>query len=91
MAWCFPLSQLLADLFTPLPGMALDQLKAFILAMQEDEGLKQDVLAASTADDVAKIGLKLGFEFSGDELLRFNGKKVGTVTVVKPDHPGEYH
>lgn len=72
-------------------GVALDQLKAFILNMQKDEALKQTVLAASTADDVAKIALKHGFEFSGDELLRFNGKKVGQVTVVKPDHPGEYH
>ena len=71
--------------------MALDQLKAFILKMQDDEELKQRVLAASTADDVAKLAMTLGFEFSGDELLRFNGKKVGKGTVVKPDHPGEYH
>lgn len=71
--------------------MALDQLKAFILKMQDNEELKQRVLAASTADDVAKLAMKLGFEFSGDELLRFNGQKVGKVTVVKPDHPGEYH
>ena len=71
--------------------MALDQLKAFILAMQADEELKRTVLAASTADDVAKIAKRKGFEFSGDELLRFNGQKVGKVTVVKPDHPGEYH
>ena len=71
--------------------MALDQLKAFILKMQDNKDLKQTVLAASTADDVAKIALKAGYEFSGDELLRFNGKKVGKVTVVKPDHPGEYH
>ena len=72
-------------------AMALDQLKAFILTMQVDDDLKQTVLAASTADDVAKIANTLGFEFSGDELLRFNGQKVGKVTVVKPDHPGEYH
>ena len=71
--------------------MALNQLKAFILKMQQDESLKQRVLAASTADDVSKIAVAMGYEFSGDELLRFNGNKVGKVTVVKPDHPGEYH
>ena len=71
--------------------MSLDQLKAFLVKMQNDEGLKQTVLAASTADDVARIALALGFEFSGDELLRFSGKKVGRVTVSKQDHPGEYH
>ena len=70
--------------------MSLDQLKAFLVKMQNDEGLKQTVLAASTADDVARIALTLGFEFSGDELLRFSGKKVGRVTVSKQDHPGEY-
>ena len=71
--------------------MSLDQLKAFLVKMQNEEGLKQTVLAASTADDVARIALGLGFEFSGDELLRFSGKKVGRVTVSKQDHPGEYH
>jgi hypothetical protein len=49
------------------------------------------VLAASTADDVAKIGNSIGFEFSGDELLRFSGKKVGHVTVSKQETPGEYN
>ena len=71
--------------------MSLDQLKAFLVKMQNDEDLKQTVLAASTADDVDRIALALGFEFSGDELLRFSGKKVGRVTVSKQDHPGEYH
>jgi len=71
--------------------VALDQLRSFILKMQQDESVKKKVLAASTADDVARIAIAMGYEFSGDELLRFNGNKVGKVTVVKPDHPGEYH
>ena len=71
--------------------MALDQLKAFLFKMQNDASLKQAVLAASTADDVAKIGSSIGFEFSGDELLRFSGKKVGRVTVSKQETPGEYN
>ena len=71
--------------------MALDQLKAFLQKMQTEPGLKDQVLSSSTADDVAQIALKLGFEFSGDELLRFSGKKVGRVTVKKNDVPGEYN
>ncbi len=71
--------------------MALDQLKAFLQKMQSEPQLKNQVLQASTADDVAQIALKLGFEFSGDELLRFSGKKVGRVTVKKNDVPGEYN
>ena len=71
--------------------MALDQLEAFLMKMQSEPALKAEVLATSTADDVARIALKLGFEFSGDELLRMSGKKFGKVTVVKNDLPGEYN
>lgn len=71
--------------------MAIDQLKEFLKKMQSEPELKNEVLAASTADDVARIALKLGYEFSGDELLRFSGKKVGKVTVIKNDIPGEYN
>ena len=59
--------------------------------MQNDESLKNEVISSSTADDVALIALRRGYEFSGDELLRFSGKKVGKVTVMKNDVPGEYN
>jgi predicted ribosomally synthesized peptide with nif11-like leader len=71
--------------------MSLDQLKAFLARMQEEPTLRTSVLAAATADDVAQIGVSLGYEFSGDELLRFSGQKVGRVTVTKQDLPGEYN
>jgi len=71
--------------------MALDQLKAFLVRMQDDAQIKQTVLTASTADDVAKIAAGLGYEFSGYELLRFSGQKVGRVTVSKQETPGEYN
>jgi predicted ribosomally synthesized peptide with nif11-like leader len=71
--------------------MSLDRLKAFLTRMQDDPALRQSVLAAATADDVAQIAGKLGFEFSGDELLRLSGQKVGRVTVTKQDIPGEYN
>jgi predicted ribosomally synthesized peptide with nif11-like leader len=71
--------------------MSLDQLKAFLGKVQDDQSLRQAVQAAATADDVAQIGAGLGFEFSGNELLRLSGKKVGRVTVIKQDLPGEYN
>ena len=71
--------------------MSLDQLKAFLARMQDDPGLRQDVQAAATADDVAQLAGTLGYEFSGDELLRLSGQKVGRVTVTKQDIPGEYN
>ena len=71
--------------------MSLDQLRKFLKEMQKDDSLKNEVLSSSTADDVALIALRRGYEFSGDELLRFSGKKVGRVTVQKNDVPGEYN
>lgn len=71
--------------------MSLDQLRAFLLRMQKDDGLRQRVLAAATADDVAQIALGLGYEFSGDELLRASGQRFERVTVRKNDIPGEYN
>ena len=71
--------------------MSLDQLKGFLREMQNDNSLKDKVLSSSTADDVALIALSRGYEFSGDELLRFSGNKVGSVTVQKNDVPGEYN
>jgi|TARA_B100001093_G_scaffold238231_1_gene228261 predicted ribosomally synthesized peptide with nif11-like leader len=71
--------------------MSLDHLRKFLKEMQNDDSLKDEVLSSSTADDVALIALRMGYEFSGDELLRFSGKKVGRVTVQKNDVPGEYN
>ena len=71
--------------------MSLGDLKKFLEEMQRDSSLKDEVVSSSTADDVALIALKRGYEFSGDELLRFSGKKVGRVTVKKIDVPGEYN
>ena len=71
--------------------MSLDQLKMFLKEMQNDYSLRDEVLSSSTADDVALIALRRGYEFSGDELLRFSGNKVGRVTVKKNDVPGEYN
>lgn len=71
--------------------MSLDQLKAFLKRVQNDEKTKQEILSAATADDVAVIAMKLGFEFSGDELLRVSGKKFDRITVHKQNIPGEYN
>jgi predicted ribosomally synthesized peptide with nif11-like leader len=70
--------------------LSLDQLRAFMARLQDDTALRDQVLSAATADDVALIGLSLGFEFSGDELLRVSGQRFDRVTVHKNDIPGEY-
>jgi len=52
--------------------------------MQGDEALKQQVLAAATADDVAQIALKLGFEFKSQSCHNLFGP-----TLVGLRHPLE--
>ena len=71
--------------------MSRDQLHAFLARVQDDPALRQQVQAVATADDVAQLALALGFEFSGDELLRASGQRIGRVTVTKNDIPGEYN
>ena len=71
--------------------MSFEEIKKFLIKMQSDENLKNKVISSATADDVAIIAQDLGYKFSGDDLLRFNGQKVEKVTVRKVQHPGEYH
>ena len=71
--------------------MSFAEIKKFLKQMQLNEDLKNKVISSATADDVALIAQDLGYNFSGDDLLRFNGKTVDRVTVRKVNHPGEYH
>ena len=71
--------------------MSFSEIRRFLKKMQSDNDLKEKVTSSATADDVALIAQRLGFDFSGDDLLRFNGQKVDKVTVRKVEHPGEYH
>ena len=71
--------------------MSFSEIRKFLKHMQSEDNLRKEVTTSATADDVALIGQRLGFTFSGDDLLRFNGQKVDKVTVRKVDHPGEYH
>ena len=71
--------------------MSFSEIRKFLKQMQSDDNLRTEVISSATADDVALIAQKLGYIFSGDDLLRFNGQKVDKVTVRKVNHPGEYH
>ncbi len=71
--------------------MSFSEIRRFLTKMQSDNNLKEKVTSSATADDVALIAQRLGYDFSGDDLLRFNGQKVDKVTVRKVEHPGEYH
>ncbi len=71
--------------------MSFSEIRRFLKQMQSEDNLRKEVTSSATADDVALIAQRLGYKFSGDDLLRFNGQKVDKVTVRKVEHPGEYH
>ena len=71
--------------------MSFSEIRRFLKKMQSEDNLRKEVISSATADDVALIAQRLSYHFSGDDLLRFNGQKVGKVTVRKVAHPGEYH
>ena len=60
--------------------MSFSEIRKFLIKMQSNEDLKKQVTTSSTADDVALIGQRLGYNFSGDDLLRFNGQKAVSYT-----------
>ena len=71
--------------------MSFYEIRKFLKQMQSEDNLRKEVTSSATADDVALIAQRIGYIFSGDDLLRFNGQKVDRVTVRKNNHPGEYH
>ena len=71
--------------------MSTDQLRQFFAHISRVPSLREQVLQAVSADAAALIAQELGYEVSGDELLRFSGKSSSGVSVTKIQHPGEYH
>ena len=54
----------------PLTAMSEEQLKAFLEAVQADEGLQEQLKAAADADAVVAIAKAAGFAISAEELQR---------------------
>ena len=70
--------------------MSREQLQRFLAAVQRDPALKQRLLDAITADEVALLAQDMGYAVSGSDILRFNGQSASGVRVTRIDHPGEY-
>ncbi len=70
--------------------MPREQLQRFLAAVQRDPALKQRLVDAITADEVALLAQDMGYAVSGSDILRFNGQSASGVRVTRIDHPGEY-
>ena len=70
--------------------MGIEHLKAFLTKIQVDKELLAKVKEASTADEIAEIALKFGYQFSGDELKAISKEKIPGVRVKKQDTSPSY-
>ena len=48
--------------------MSEDQIKKFLIEIQKNKNLRDQVLSVATANEIAKIANDSGFEFKGSEL-----------------------
>ena len=70
--------------------MAKEQLKEFLKTIQADKELLAKVKEASTANEIAEIALKFGYEFSGEELKAMSKENIPGIRVKKQDTSPSY-
>jgi len=68
----------------------MQHLKEFLQRIQEDKELLAKVKEASTANEIAEIALKFGYEFSGNELKAMSKESIPGVRVKKQDTSPSY-
>ena len=70
--------------------MAIDQLKSFLSEIQKNQDLLNAVKVAATANEIAEIAEKFGYQFSGDELKAASKENIAGVTIKKQDTSPSY-
>ena len=70
--------------------LSVDQLKAFLAELQQNDVLLSSIKNAATANEIAQIANEFGFEFSGDELKAISKENVPGVKVKKQDTSPSY-
>tara|TARA_Y100001968_G_scaffold323865_1_gene362236 strand:+ start:1326 stop:1559 length:234 start_codon:yes stop_codon:yes gene_type:complete len=71
--------------------LAIDQLRAFLLKIQQDKALLESVRKAATANEIAEIASKFGYEFSGDELKAISKENIPGVKIKRQDTSPSYN
>ena len=68
-----------------------DQVKKFLIEIQNNKNLLDQVVSVGTADDIAKIANDSGFKFTGSELKNISGKVVNGVKIKTQDTSPSYN
>ena len=70
--------------------MTVDQLKAFLVEIQQNKELLSSIGKAATANEIAEIAQEFGFQFTGDELKAISKEHLPGVKVKKQDTSPSY-
>ena len=71
--------------------MSEDQIKKFLIEIQKNKILLNQVLSVGTADDIAKIANDSGFKFTGIELKNVSSEIVNGVKIKRQDTSPSYN
>ena len=71
--------------------MSEDQIKKFLIEIQKNKTLLDQVLSVATANEIAKIANDSGFKFTGDELKNISNKVVNGVKIKSQDTSPSYN
>ena len=70
--------------------MTIDQLKAFLSKIQQDNELFESISKAATANEIAEIASNFGYKFSGDELKAISKENIPGIKIKKQDTSPSY-
>tara|TARA_B100000214_G_scaffold313811_1_gene246542 strand:+ start:960 stop:1226 length:267 start_codon:yes stop_codon:yes gene_type:complete len=70
--------------------MAIDQLVNFLSELPNNKELIKAIRVAATANDIAEIASKFGYNFTGDELKAASKEKIAGVKIKKQDTSPSY-
>tara|TARA_B100000902_G_C27177032_1_gene846915 strand:- start:340 stop:573 length:234 start_codon:yes stop_codon:yes gene_type:complete len=68
-----------------------DQIKKFLIEIQKNKNLLNQVSSVGTADDIAKIANDSGFKFTGTELKNISSKVINGVKIKSQDTSPSYN
>ena len=71
--------------------MSEDQIKKFLIEIQKNKSLLDQVLRVGTADEIAKIANDSGFKFTGSELKNISNTAVNGVKIKSQDTSPSYN
>ena len=71
--------------------MTFDQIKKFLNELKINKTLFDEVSSVATANEIASIALRYGFEFTGKELKEISKTKIKGVNIKNQDTTPSYN